>query len=66
MIFCLCAGSENNKVIAKKILYILKRKLDVRLVFSNSLEDCKYQGLGKFSRFSFSCLIHLNLEITRL
>lgn len=66
MILCWYAGSENNKVIAKKFLCIFKRKLDVRVVFPNSLEDCKYQVLGEVSGFSFSCLIHLNLEITQL
>lgn len=63
---CLCASSENNEVIAKKWLYIFRRKLDVRLVFPNSLEAWKYQALGKISRFSFSWLFHLNLEITQL
>lgn len=38
MSLCLCAGSENNEVIAIKSLYIFRRKLDVRLVFPNSLE----------------------------
>lgn len=66
MSMCLWAGSENNKVIAKKILYIFRRKLDVRLVFPNSLEAWKYEVLGKASKLSFSCLIHLNLEITQL
>lgn len=66
MSLCLCAGSENNEVIAIKSLYIFRRKLDVRLVFPNSLEARMYQALGKVSRFSFSCLINLNLEITQL
>jgi len=38
MRLCFCAGSENDKIIDKKLLYIFKRKLDVRLIFPNSLE----------------------------